>query len=50
MSIYAAQSPQPLLGDADAVDYRFIDLAARGPTLQSGEVDLLEHDHHMDVH
>ena len=30
-----------VLGDADAVDYRFIDLAARGPTLQSGEVDLL---------
>ncbi len=30
-----------VLGDADAVDYRFIELAARGPTLQSGEVDLL---------
>ena len=30
-----------VLGDADAVDYRFIDLAARGPTLQSGEIDLL---------
>ena len=30
-----------VVGDADAVDYRFIDLAARGPTLQSGEVDLL---------
>ncbi len=30
-----------VLSDADAVDYRFIDLSARGPTLQSGEVDLL---------
>ena len=30
-----------VLGEADAVDYRFIELAARGPTLQSGEVDLL---------
>ena len=30
-----------VLGNADAVDYRFIDLSARGPSLQSGEIDLL---------
>ena len=30
-----------ILGDSDAVDYRFIDLSARGPSLQSGEIDLL---------
>ena len=30
-----------VLGDADAVDYRFTDLAERGPALQSGEIDLM---------
>ncbi len=30
-----------VLGNADAVDYRFIDLSARGTSLQSGEIDLL---------
>lgn len=30
-----------VLGNADAIDYRFIDLSARGPALQSGEIDLL---------
>ncbi len=30
-----------VLGDADAVDYSFIDLAARGPALQSGEIDIM---------
>ncbi len=30
-----------VLGDGNAVDFRFIDLAARGPSLQSGEIDLL---------
>ena len=30
-----------VLGDADAVEYRFTDLAERGPALQSGEIDLM---------
>ena len=30
-----------VLGDADAVDYRFTDLSARGPALQSGEIDVM---------
>ena len=30
-----------VLGDADAIDYRFTDLAERGPALQSGEIDLM---------
>lgn len=30
-----------VLDDADAVDYRFTDLAERGPALQSGEIDLM---------
>ena len=30
-----------VLGDADAVDYRFTDLSERGPALQSGEIDLM---------
>ncbi len=30
-----------VLGDADAVDYRFTDLAERGPALQSGEIDVM---------
>ena len=30
-----------VLGDAYAVDYRFTDLAERGPALQSGEIDLM---------
>ena len=29
------------LGDADAVDYRVTDLSARGPALQSGEIDVM---------
>ena len=29
------------LGDADAVDYRTTDLSARGPALQSGEIDVM---------
>ena len=29
------------LGDADAVDYRITDLSARGPALQSGEIDVM---------
>ncbi len=30
-----------VLGDADAVEFRFTDLAERGPALQSGEIDLM---------
>ncbi len=30
-----------VLGDADSVEYRFTDLAERGPALQSGEIDLM---------
>lgn len=30
-----------VLGDADAVEYKFISLAERGPTLQAGDVDLM---------
>ena len=29
------------LGNADAVDYRITDLSARGPALQSGEIDVM---------
>ena len=30
-----------ILGDADAVEFRFTDLVERGPALQSGEIDLM---------
>lgn len=30
-----------VIGDADAIEYRFTDLAERGPALQSGEIDLM---------
>ncbi|MXZ02914.1 MAG: transporter substrate-binding domain-containing protein [Chloroflexi bacterium] len=30
-----------VLGDADAVEFRFTDLVERGPALQSGEIDLM---------
>ena len=30
-----------ILSDADAVEFRFTDLAERGPALQSGEIDLM---------
>ena len=30
-----------MLGDANAIDYRFTDLAERGPALQSGEIDVM---------
>ena len=30
-----------VLGNADSVEYRFTDLAERGPALQSGEIDLM---------
>ncbi len=30
-----------VLGDADAVEYEFTDLAERGPALQSGEIDVM---------
>ncbi len=30
-----------VLGDADAVEYKFISLSERGPTLQAGDVDLM---------
>ena len=29
------------IGDADAVDYRITDLSARGPAMQSGEIDVM---------
>ena len=39
-----------VVGDADAVDYRFIDLAARGAYASIGRSRSPEHDHHLDLH